>query len=60
MAISAGDDILAGDFIDASSGSSHSGKGVKLGSDGKLDDSFLKFGGDGSDGALTRAAAATT
>jgi hypothetical protein len=60
MAITAGDDILASDFIDASSGTTHSGKGVKLSADGKLDPSFFHFGGDGSDGALSISSGTTT
>ncbi len=54
MAIIAGNDALAADFIDNSAGAGDSGKGVKLNSDGKLDITILQnsFGGDGSDGAL--------
>jgi len=48
-------DILAEDFIDVSTGAPDAGRVPALNADGKLDDSFLKFGfgGDGSDGALS-------
>lgn len=61
MAITAGNDILASDFITTSSGSSDVGKAPKLNAAGKLDNSFgLKFGGTGSDGALTISSGTTT
>lgn len=61
MAITAGEDILASDFIDASSGAGDSGKGVKLNASGVLDRSFnATFGGDGSDGAFAETSGTTT
>lgn len=65
MTISAGQDVDADDFISSSSGAGDSGKVPKLNSDGVLDPSFilggyLRFGGDGSDGALTVASGTTT
>ncbi len=60
--ITAGNDILASDFVNASAGAGDSGKGVKLDASGKLDLSFLnvKFGGDSSDGALSIPSGTTT
>jgi len=42
MAIAAGSDILASDFIDTSAGAGDAGKGVKVDSAGKIDESFQK------------------
>lgn len=59
MSITAGSDILASDFISTSAGAGDSGKVPKLNSSGKIDSSFLKFGGTGADGALTITSGAT-
>ena len=42
MTISAGSDALAADFIDTSAGAGDSGKGVKLDSDGKINNNMIK------------------
>ncbi len=42
MAITAGSDILAADFIDTSAGAGDSGKAVKVDGNGKIDHSFQK------------------
>lgn len=53
--ISAGQDILASDFVSTSAGAGDSGKVAKLDATGKIDKSFIntKFGGTGADGALS-------
>lgn len=55
MSITAGNDILASDFISASAGAGDSGKVAKLNASGVFDNTFIKnsFGGDGSDGSKT-------
>lgn len=55
MAIQTGQQIVASDFKDTSAGAGDAGKGVKLGSDGKINKSMIKtkFGGTGADGALS-------
>jgi len=62
MAITAGQDILASDFISSSAGAADAGKAPKLNSVGRLDQSFIMhgFGGDGSDGALNITSGTTT
>lgn len=62
MAIIAGQDILASDFIDTSAGAGDSGKATKLNASGKLDNTFLEvgFGGSGLDGALNVTSGTTT
>ena len=60
MAIVAGQDILASDFVSTSGGAGDSGKSVKLNSVGILDASFVKRSGDGSDGALVVSSGTTT
>lgn len=60
MSIQAGQDILASDFTTTSTGAGDAGKGIRLGSDGLIDSANLKFGGDGSDGALNITAGNTT
>jgi len=52
MTITAGQTILASDFVSTSAGAGDAGKGPKLNANGKLDVSFGKFGGTGADGAL--------
>jgi hypothetical protein len=59
MAITAGQTALASDFVSTSAGAGDSGKVPKLNSLGKLDASFLKFGGTGADAALTITSGAT-
>jgi hypothetical protein len=54
MGLLTGQTVEEGDFISTSAGASDSGKVPKLNVIGQLDNTFgLKFGGDGSDGALT-------
>ena len=56
MAITAGSEILASDFVSTSAGAGDSGKVPKLDSSGRLDLTFfppIKFGGNGADGALS-------
>ena len=62
MAITAGQQALASDFISTSAGSGSSGQVPKLNGSGKLDSSFLNtvFGGNGSDGALNVSSGTTT
>jgi hypothetical protein len=62
MAITAGSDILAADFITASAGAGDSGKAPVLDSLGKLHASFFynPFGGTGADGALAITSGTTT
>ena len=63
MAISPGQQALASDFVATSAGAPSAGQVPKLNSSGKLDSSFLsnvKFGGDGSDGALSISSGVTT
>ena len=56
MGLLAGQKIREGDFINTSAGSGDAGKATKLDSDGDLARTFMKkvvkFGGDGSNGAL--------
>ncbi len=59
--ISAGSTILASDFVSTPApGAGDSGKVVKLDAVGKIPTGFLRFGGDGSDGALTISSGITT
>ena len=58
--IQAGSTILASDFVSTSSGATDSGKVPVLDSNGKIPSGFLRFGGDGSDGALTVSSGTTT
>lgn len=61
MAITAGTDILASDFIStAAPGAGDSGKVAKLDANGKIPLAFLKFGGTGADGALSISSGTTT
>lgn len=62
MAIIAGNDALASDFVSTSSGAGDSGKVALLASDGKQSRAFLKgaFGGTGADGALSISSGTTT
>lgn len=62
MSITQGQTALASDFIDTSAGAGDVGKVPKLNVSGKLDASFVsaKFGGDGSDGALSVSSGTTT
>lgn len=60
MSIVAGNDILASDFVSTSSGASDSGKVPKLDSTGKIPTGFMRFGGDGSDGALSISSGTTS
>ncbi len=63
MAITSGSTALASDFVGTSSGAGDSGKVAKLDSAGKIPAPFLraiKFGGNGSDGALTVTSGTTT
>jgi hypothetical protein len=53
MTISTGSTIVAADFVSTSAGAGDSGKVPKLNAAGKLDNSFLRFGGTGADGALS-------
>src|SRR3990167_2203578 len=57
MSITAGSTIVASDFVSTSSGGSDSGKVAMLNSSGQLVRGFIadhiKFGGSGSDGALS-------
>ena len=56
MAITAGSEILASDFVSTSAGAGDSGKVPKLDGTGRLDLTFfppIKFGGTGADGALS-------
>lgn len=59
MSITAGQTALASDFVSTSGGSGDVGKVPKLNGNGKIDSSFLKFGGTGADGALTITSGAT-
>lgn len=52
MAIIAGQAIEAADFVSTPGGAGDSGKVVKLDNSGKIPTGFLRFGGDGLDGAL--------
>lgn len=59
--ISAGSTILASDFISTPApGAGDSGKVVKLDAVGKIPTGFMRFGGDGSDGALSVSSGTTT
>lgn len=62
MSIITGQTAQASDFIDTSSGAGDQGKVPKLNSSGKIDNSCLpvKFGGNGSDGALSISSGTTT
>lgn len=63
MAIVAGNDILASDFVSSSAGAGDAGKVPKLNAFGKIDPTFLgtvKFGGNGADGALSISSGTTT
>ena len=62
MPIITGQTAQASDFIDTSSGAGDQGKVPKLNSIGKIDNSCLpvKFGGNGSDGALSISSGTTT
>jgi len=60
MTVTAGQTIIASDFKNTSTGAGDAGKIPKLNSQGKLDSSFLKFSGTGSDGALTITSGTTT
>lgn len=60
MSIVANSTALASDFISTTAGAGDAGKVPKLNAVGKLDASFLKFGGDGSDGALSISSGTTT
>lgn len=53
MTIANGQTADANDFVSSASGSSDSGKVAKLDATGNINPGFTKFGGDGSDGALT-------
>lgn len=57
--IADGQTALASDFVSTSGGATDEGKVAKLNSEGKIDASFLKFGGTGADGALTITSGAT-
>jgi hypothetical protein len=59
MPIVAGNDILAADFVSTSTGAGDSGKVPKLNAVGKIDTTFLRFGGTGADGALAITSGAT-
>lgn len=60
MSITSGSDIVAADFVSTPSGAGDSGKVVKLDSTGKIPTGFMRFGGDGSDGALSITSGTTT
>lgn len=60
MAIVANSTALASDFVSTPSGAGDSGKVAKLDSNGKIPTGFLRFGGDGSDGALAISSGTTT
>jgi len=63
MGLLNGETVVQGDFVTTSAGAGDSGKAPKLGSEGYLSETFFKrsfkFGGDGSDGALTITSGAT-
>lgn len=60
MAIIAGQNGLASDFVATPSGAADSGKVAKLDATGRIPTGFLRFGGDGTDGALTITSGTTT
>lgn len=62
MAISTGNNIIAGDFVSTPSGAGDSGKVIKLDATGKVPRGFLyaTLGGTGSDGSLSIASGTTT
>ena len=60
MSFTAGTTALASDFVSTSAGAGDSGKVAKLNASGKIDTSFLKFGGTGADGALSITSGTTT
>lgn len=57
MAITNGQNADANDFLSVPNGS---GKGVKTGTDGRIPTAFMRFGGDGTDGALSITSGTTT
>lgn len=52
MSITAGNDILAADFVDTSAGASDAGKVLKIRANGRLSHTGTGFFGDGADGAV--------
>lgn len=58
--IASGQTASASDFISSPSGTSDNNKVVKLDSNGRIPAGFMRFGGDGSDGALNITSGTTT